>query len=200
MAPTAATTKRCPGFDPGPDAPPEAYRALPHTLPADIEHFNSNKGSRDGLSARCRVCGNAYGKAWAAAKKAGTSFSLRAQREAPAEPAQALTHQDGSEVFTGRADQVQARLSVSGTTSSARRFADPLAQRLARKSQPGWALEVIGGVEYALPTDQATVDTIEGQAALQGIHEAKAADRRRRNTEQKRASRAAARAAAQAEA
>lgn len=231
---TATATKRCPGF--------EGIEQAPHDLPADLKNFNSNRGSKDGLSTRCRICGNAYGKAWAARKRAieraealplpekgeapGMAAQLRAERDLAIERASAavaeyakgstapevpeklakgrakvaaglagilagtttsdevvaslraeqhLTHPDGTEVFTGRADQVAER-------------------DAARQAPQGWTTEVVGGTTYAVPTAPEQVATEEGQQALSAVNAAIAAERRRRDAERKRGERAAAKA------
>ena len=176
----APTLKRCPGFEPEPAVPGE-YRQEPHSLPADTENFNSNKGSKDGLSVRCRKCGNAYGKAWAKAKKDGTTFSLRAQRAevANAELAEAVR------------DQPPSTVSVSDVKVTPV-YHDDLALRAHRGKAEHYTAEQIGDVWYALPTGNGAVNSPEGQAALEAVNEARANERRRRDAERKRNERAAA--------
>jgi hypothetical protein len=74
----AIELRRCPGYWP--------TGQEPHDLPADLVSFNANRSGKDGLSVRCRSCGNAYLKDWAAAKKRGEKFSLR-RADAAAEAA-----------------------------------------------------------------------------------------------------------------
>ena len=93
---TPITTKRCPGVE---SLGMPAHEGL-------AAEFGTSKSGKDGLTTRCKACGNAYGKAWAAAKKDGTDFSAKvgngqAGPPAPAEmPARAVTHPDGKPVFT----------------------------------------------------------------------------------------------------
>lgn len=196
--PTSTATKRCPGFI--------GIGQPAHELPADLEHFNSNKGGKDGLSSRCRVCGNAYGKAWAARARAiakadaidpgreGGIVRDRALDEArrPIETYatsnghQQLTHPDGSPVFTGRADQVAEREAAAPPALE-------VAKGLAR---PGWTVEAVGGNVYDVPTEPETVQTPEGQQALEAVNAATVAERRRRDAERKRTERAAKKQAA----
>lgn len=177
----APTLKRCPGFEPEPAVPGE-YRQEPHSLSADTTNFNSNKGSKDGLSVRCRPCGNAYGKAWAKAKKAGTAFSLRAQRASVAgeEPAAA-----------GIADAPPSVVSVSAV-AAAPKYHDQLAVAAHRGKAHGYTAELVGDTWYALPSGNGEVTSPEGQAALAAVNEARANERKRRDAERKRAERAAA--------
>lgn len=200
--PASTATKRCPGF--------AGIGQPAHDLPADLGNFNSNKGSKDGLSSRCRTCGNAYGKAWAARARAiakadaidpgleGGIVRDRALDEARrpietyaasngATPApQQLTHPDGSPVFTGRADQVAEREAAAPPALE-------VAQGLAR---PGWTVEAVGGNVYDVPTSSEAVATPEGQQALETVNAAIAAERRRRDAERKRNERAAKKQAA----
>ena len=202
----SSTTKRCPGF--GPDG------IAPHELAATLEFFNSNRGSKDGLSTRCRDCGNRYSRAWSAAKKAGERFSVRAHvplvvvLAEPARPPQLEALEDAmideaiatSEAAAERirAEERPATLHVVGSSKPSPQYANELAVRAGRKRAKGYTTEVVGGLIYALPESPAAIASEEGQAALELVNEARAADRRRRDAERKRASRAAAKAAAQA--
>jgi hypothetical protein len=183
-------TKRCPGF--APDG------TLPHEVPADLEHFNSNKGSKDGLATRCKPCGNKYGKAWTAAKKAGEQFSVKANvplvvalaGEPEAMPTRSYaTTEDGAAIDP-------ATLSVAAVKAGPE-YHDDLAVRAARGRAEGYTTEEIDGVIYALPIN-GSAETPEGQAALEAINAATVAARRKRDRDRKREQRAAAKAAAQA--
>lgn len=175
-APTTPGTKRCPGFAGG--NPP----ILPHQAQADLEHFNSNKGSKDGLSSRCRPCGNAYGKAWAAGKRAAAAASYDATVAPEAAPA--------AEPMPTRTYDV-----AEGGGLVPVRYHDELAERASNGEIEGYVAEVIDGITYALPYD-GTATTPEGQAALEATNAAHAAARRKRDAERKRAERAAAKQAA----
>lgn len=175
MAPTISiATKHCPGV---------GSLGLPaHDLPADSENFSTNKSMKDGFASRCRSCDNAYGKAWLAAKKAGTKFSAKAGH---GQATPALQHPDGTEVFTATAAQ------------RATREAEGAAARLQASLRPGWTAEVVGGTAYAIPSTEDT-STPEGQAALELVNKALDENRRAAAAAAKRAQRARAKAAAEA--
>lgn len=179
-----APTKRCPGFAPG--------GIEPHELAATSENFVSNAGNKkDGLATRCRTCGNLYSKAWSAAKKAGTTFSAR--RPHPL----SLRHPGGEPVFTASAAQVAERETPPATLvvspgKGTPQYADELAMRADRSKAPGYDTTTVGALIYAVPTSAAAVASEEGQAALERLNAAKAADRRKRDADRKRAERAAA--------
>lgn len=164
MATATTDTKHCPGV--------LSLGLEAHDLPATGENFSTNKSMKDGYATRCRRCDGAYGKAWLAAKKAGTTFSAKV---APGEP-------------------VPAAPAPAAPAAQEARYADELAERLAGALQPGWTTEVVAGVVYALP-DGESVSTPEGQAALELVNKARVAERRRRATEAKRAQRARAKEA-----
>lgn len=172
--------KRCPGFDPQGES---AYRQEPHELPADLEHFHSSKGNRDGLSSRCKACGLAYSKAWSAAKKAGGGLSLRAERKAGA--------------TAPAASYPRPTLVAPAPQPVLESYADPLARAAREGTAPGYTAELVDGVYYALP-DGGAAETEQGQVALQAVNEARKAARRKADAERKRRERAAAKAAAQA--
>jgi hypothetical protein len=185
MATTAPTaTKRCPGFAPGAIAP--------HELAATLENFNSNKGSKDGLSTRCRVCGNLYGKAWAAAKKQGEKFSVRANPPLVA----VIVEEPGEELQPGAAQAAAKPATLHVEAPSIPQYADVLAMRAGKGRVKGYTLEQVGGLIYALPVAPQVVASEEGQAALELVNQARAADRRKRDAERKRAERAAKKARA----
>lgn len=180
----ATTTKRCPGFE-GIDQPA-------HDLPADVANFNSNAGSKDGLSTRCRVCGNAYGKAWAArdrTAKKGRDVSdmpvgVFAPGKAMAPGGAALAALDTLDAG-GTADEALTEAIATGLEGLLAKY----------RGEPGWSVEVVAGVEYPLP-DGKEAGTPDGQAALAAVNAAQAAERRRRDAERKRNERAAAKAKA----
>lgn len=177
MEATAATaTKRCPGFAPN--------GVAPHDEPADLEHFNSNKGSKDGLSSRCRSCGNAYGTAWAKAKREGKTFSVKGGTGGPG----------GSE--RSSAPELPKATVVVAEPPAAPKYHDDLAVAAHRGKAKGYTAELVGEVWFALPEGNGEVTSAEGQAALQAVNEARATERRRRDAERKRAERAAAKARA----
>lgn len=174
MASTAPTTKRCPGFLPD--------GIQPHEAAATPEVFNRNKGSKDGLSTRCRDCGNRYSKAWSAAKKRGEEFSVKAPAAQAAEaPAPAPVAPPAS-------------LHVSDPKPTPQ-YANELAVQAGRGRAKGYTTTTIGGLVYALPESSEAVASAEGQHALATVNEAKAAARRAADAERKRNERAAARAA-----
>lgn len=223
----ATTTKRCPGFE-GIDQPA-------HDLPADVANFNSNAGSKDGLSTRCRACGNAYGKAWAARDRAikaadavDTNFgggvirdraldearnatvaqyakgfkpvlALAATAELGSGPDWAGEHELTAGLHHGLAGPGTSAYTSCPTCIAARAVTAPAKPRPSEQAMAearGWTIEVVAGVEYRVPTDTDTVATPEGQAALEAVNEAQAAERRRRDAERKRNERAAAKAKA----
>lgn len=166
------TTKHCPGFtDPG---GADIYSQAAHEVAADTEHFGVNRSAKDGLGVYCRPCDRAYQKAWREAKARGEKLNLRPAAgkpaSAPATPTATVT------VRTTRPSTV---------------YHDQLAVDAARGKAPGYTAETIGGKVYALPTDPAIVKTPAGQAALAACNEAKLAERRKRDADQKRAERAA---------
>lgn len=208
---TVLPTKRCPGFAPGGQPA--------HELPATAEHFGSNAGNRDGLSSRCRACSSAYSTAWAAAKKKGEQFSVKAPglRDGHGRPVAAETAEDWATEHraTGGAHygitgpgsssrtecplcQPPAQLVVSEGQPTAT-YADPLAVKAHRGKAKGYSAELVDGVWYALP-DGSAAGTAEGQLALEAVNLARAAARRKADAERKRRERAAAkeRLAAQA--
>lgn len=204
MAPATATaTKRCPGFASG--------GMPPHELAATLENFYSNKGNKDGLATRCRVCGAAYGKAWAAAKKAGVPFSSKANAPLVALPAGALEAPEdaaladaGIALSNAAAEKVRAEEPPPATLHVARpagtpQYADELAVKAGRGRAQGYTTETVGGLIYALPESQEAVSSDEGQAALELVNSARAADRRRRDADRKRQERARAKARQQEE-
>jgi hypothetical protein len=169
MAPTISiATKHCPGV---------GSLDLPaHDLPATGVHFSTNKSMKDGFASRCRSCDNAYGKAWLAAKKAGTKFSAKAST-APA------------------VDLQEARSERRIGARAAAAAADDLAARLQPSLRPGWTTEIVGGIVYAIPSTEDT-STPEGQAALELVNKALDENRRAAAAAAKRAQRARAKAAA----
>jgi hypothetical protein len=189
-----ATTKHCPGFSPTTPQAPGAYRQEPHEVPADLEHYTSNKGSKDGLSTRCKPCGNAYGKAWAAAKRKGEAFStrqLKAETQTAPERAAAV-----AELQMERAAAAPPpTLAVAGVAAPTV-YHDELAVRAARGKAAGYVTEEVNGIVFALPSGNGAVNSEEGQAALEALNNARATERRRRDAERKRAERAAAKARA----
>jgi hypothetical protein len=76
------------------------------------------------------------------------------------------------------------------------RFHDALARQADARKAPGYTTELVGNTIYAMPEGVDVLGTPEGQAALEALNTARANERRRRNTEAKRASRAAAKAKA----
>jgi hypothetical protein len=195
MSMTTAT-KRCPGF--APDG------TLPHEVPADLEHFNSNRGSKDGLATRCKPCGNKYGKAWAAAKAKGESFSVKANVPLvavlaeepvpdpdPVAEREALEREAIDEPRAGEPSTLNVASVKSGPT-----YHDDLAVRAARGKAPGYQPEEVDGVIYALPVNGTATDTGEGQAALAAVNAARDEARRKRQREAKRTQRANAKAKA----
>lgn len=173
-APSTPGTKRCPGFAGGDPA------ILPHEAPADLEHFNSNKGGKDGLSTRCRDCGNRYGKAWSAAKKRGEQFSVKA--------APAITVEVSGAPLEPTTSMAPIVLQPAVTVPF-----DDLAARAERGEAEGYTAETVDGVIYALPIN-GSASTDEGQAALAAVNEARAKARRAADAQRKREQRAAAKA------
>ena len=163
---TPITTKRCPGVE---SLGMPAHEGL-------AAEFGTSKSGKDGLTTRCKVCGNAYGKAWAAARKAGVDFSAKVGngQAGPRTP----TPEE-------RATLDEQRVAVA---QEARQLAGPNA--VLRK---GWTAEVVGGTTYAMPSTE-DVGTPEGQAALELLNRARDDERKRRNAEARRAQRAAAKA------
>lgn len=180
----APTTKRCPGV--------ESLGLPAHEATATLEFFASNAANADHLATRCKVCGAAYGKAWSAAKKAGTTFSSKGT-PGQAMPARVydITPEGKLEPRKAEPTPIRRNDSLAGGLT----YADKLAERAALRKARGYTTEVVGGVIYALPGDS-VVGTPEGQAALEALNRARDAERRRRNTEAKRAQRARAKAAA----
>jgi hypothetical protein len=194
MASTAPApeTKRCPGFAPGGQPP--------HELAATRENFASNAANRGGLATRCKSCGGAYGKAWSEAKKRGEKFSVRAnvplvvalagEPEDPITAAnldalEALTQPEAPAITPGQLATLHVKV------PSTPQYADELAMRTGRGKVPGYTIEQVGGLIYALPTSSAAVASEEGQAALELINSARATERRKRDADRKRAERAA---------
>lgn len=219
---TAPASKRCPGYAP--------IGQEPHELPATTEHFHKAKGTPDGLYQSCKRCANAYQRDWQAAKKAGKPFGRKAATAPEAMPKRTYAVIEGglapvseaeAEAAVMEAGRLQgeygeeqpeptpeptlppATLRVSDPPASPQ-YADELAREVARSKSRGkykhYTLEQVGGLLYALPTGNGAVDSEEGQAALQLVNGARAAERRRRDAERKRAERAAAKARAAAQA
>lgn len=171
----ATPTKRCPGFDPEGGE----YHQPAHELPADLANFNSNKGAKDGLSSRCRQCGNAYGKAWAAGKRAA------AKGEAITMPTRTYQITEA-----GSLEPEQPAVRVSAVPPP-EQYHDQLAVDAKRGRAPGYSAELVGDTWYALPTN-GDASSDEGQAALEAVNAARLTERRRADAERKRLSRAAA--------
>jgi hypothetical protein len=190
-----ATTKHCPGFSPTTPPEPGEYRQAPHEVAANLEHFASNRGNKDGLATRCKPCGNAYGKAWAAAKRKGEAFSTRQPKAEPI----AVTVPDISDPSIPDEELAMKAppptLAVAGVAAPTV-YHDDLAVRAARGKAHGYVTEEVNGVVYALPSGNGAVRSDEGQAALEALNDARATERRRRDAERKRAERAAAKARA----
>ena len=198
--------KRCPGV--------LALGRMAHEVPATTEYFSVNKSLPQGLATRCRVDDGLYGKAWSAAKKAGETFSAKlgadvppsvraalapkataaAAQAAPAQAARPSLTADGKVVPLRRAQAAPA--APAAPVAPATRYADPLAERADKRQAKGYTTELVGTVIYALPEDVDVMGTPEGQAALEAVNTARANLRRQRNTDAKRASRAAAKEAA----
>lgn len=189
-------TKTCPGFAP--------EGIAPHTEPADLEHFNSNRGGKDGLSTRCRDCGNRYGKAWAAAKKRGEKFSVKPTVAVaddtpvpdpdPVAEREAMEREAIDEPRVG--DPPKATVAVVSPLRPTPKYHDDLALRAHRGKAEGYQAELVGDTYFALPVN-GTINTPEGQAALDAVNEARTVERRRRDAERKREQRAAAKAKAE---
>lgn len=206
--------RQCPGFAPDGIAP--------HRLPADLQNFNSNKGAKNGLSTRCRVCGNLYGKAWAAAKKAGQPFSVKDQGGVYPTPAPDETplvadaqgflktpyelKEAGQPSASAAArERRAAKMAEVDALYEASQTVSPIRESELNPQRPtalveGWQEEIIDGVAYTLPTDPAVLGSPEGQAALEKVNEARARARRKRDAERKRTERANAKTAKAAQA
>lgn len=187
MAKQTTPTKHCPGV--------LSLGLEAHDLPATGENFSTNKSMKDGYALRCRRCDGAYGKAWTAAKKAGTKFSARLE---PAEVA-AKPERTGP-----RVRKVAEIVQAVAKAEPAPEPIDPpqhLSQRgrdawyAKRGRRPGWTTEQVGDTSYPLPLDEA-VGTPEGQAALEALNRARDDHRRKLDAARKREQRARAKAAA----
>lgn len=172
----AATTKRCPGFT------GEGYTQPAHDVPADAEHFGKHSGAKDGLQTYCRPCDRAYQKAWRERKARGSSTVVETVAESPSERREPDPPAPPSE------------LAVSGVVP-ATRYHDELARNVARSKGKGqyhgWVTEEIDGTVYAVPSSNGAVGSRQGQEALEAVHEATQAARRKRDADRKRRERAA---------
>lgn len=176
MSETASATKRCPGF--------AGIAQPPHDAPANLETFGSNKGNADGLTTRCRSCGNAYGAAWSARARAirkAETIEDESERASAIDQAKAIDVNGYAQLLADRdvrklddapepaepeplATTADAQVATSET---------PVPPDLA--SRPGWGSSKIAGVLYAIPTDANEVGTAEGQAALKLANDARKA-------------------------
>lgn len=207
MEPTTATTKRCPGFEPTGQAP--------HELPADLENFNANAGSKDGLSTRCRVCGNLYGKAWAQRQRAvakADALEPGIERDLALDAAYAILPSKRAPQLTSKGREALVNAGADPAAVAAATSAEDVAEVhdayqaglvantprerfvAEQAQQPGWTTTTVAGAAYAIPQDPEAVATPEGQEALEVVGAAKrkvGADRKRAERAAKKAQQAA---------
>jgi len=183
---TEQGTKRCPGYAPEPPSASDYYQPA-HELAATLENFNSNKGNPDGLSTRCRACGNAYGKAWSAKQRAIRKADLMEvgiERDRALDAAYALPPRKASKAAKA-APVAEVELAPDPVAIEAVQ-AEQAAPAVDAEVPDGWALSTIAGKRYLIPASQEAVASEEGQQALDRANEARKAQAR----DQKRAERA----------